>query len=251
MEYCLNMVGNLNTLTQKERNLLIRYCLTVGTRAKCLTKVLLRPLKMKDLNAAFEEARNKQLAQIEKYERKAREYDPENPQLDDFLLAYFEGVPSKEVFSDYCTRVIRQCREFLRGMKREYAIHVQYRFIGRKLLAFHRSLNPRVTFGYSSVLHEECDFALDEPTRQAFLGSSLSKPSRGEDDWEHDWGYVVFGRNFELVYEDLTVFRGEACILETTSHEEEMTVWLDDNDLSALADMEGGKELIEKLSAAS
>ena len=245
MKYCLNEGGEFDSLTIKERNSLILYCLSVGTRAVCSTNGLLRPLKMRDLNAAFEEQRKKQLAQIEKYERLAREYDPENPKLEDWMYVFFGRAPTKERLAAYCNGAIKNCKMILRGMKRDYYVCVNYRFVGKKLLDFHRSLNPRVTFGYSTMLHEECDFALDDNTREAFLNCSLSKPS-AEGGW--DWGYVVFGEHSEIVYEDLSVYRGVERMLETVSHEKMMTVWLDDGDLAKIADFDGGKELVLKLS---
>ena len=247
MEFCLdaNREGDVQ-LTPKERNILIRYCLSVATRAKCSTRELLRPFKQKYLKAAYDELRKENIERIRQYERAMQEYDPETTELPQWMLGYFEGVPTKEVYSDYCRRVIKQEKDVLRDRKRNYTIHVNYSFIGRKLLAFHNSLCPRVTFGYSGRLHEECDFALDEEKREAFLNSSLAELPQYQDDWIHDWGNVAFG-GVHLIYEDLTLFRGDVCILESISHEQMLTVRLEEADLAALALQKDGKKLLKKL----
>ena len=149
MEFCLdaNCEGEVR-FTPKERNTLIRYCLSVATRAKCSTRELLRPFKQKYLKEAYDELRKENIERIRQYERAMQEYDPETTELPQWMLGYFEGVPTKEVYSDYCRRIIKQEKDVLRDRKRNYTIRVDYAFIGRKLLAFHNSLNPRVTFGY-------------------------------------------------------------------------------------------------------
>ncbi len=241
MEYCVN--GGV--LTPKERNLLIRYCVSAATRGRCATKALLRPLRQKDLQSAFKEQQGEHLARIEDYKRRAKEYDPASSKLPEGMLAYFGGVPAKEEFSRYCREIVRQERDVVRSLERGYSVCVDYAYIDRKQLAFHRSLNPRVTFGYSNSLHEECDFLFDDEKRTAFLRSSLADLPQGKGDWVHDWGNVMFG-DMALCYEDLALFRGEACILETVSHEEMMTVRLEEQDLAALK-KQGGGRLVEKL----
>ena len=247
MEYCLdrNCEGKIQ-FTPKDRNILIRYCLSVGTRAKCSTKALMRSFKQKYLKKAFAEQSEEHLERIAGHERAIREYDPKTAQLPQYMLDFFEGVPAKEQYADYCRQIIKQEKEALRSLKRNYFVYVDYAFTGRKMLAFHNSLNPRVTFGYSNSLHEECDFALDEEKREAFLNSSLAELPQYKDDWIHDWGNVSFG-GMRLVYEDLTLFRGDVCILETVSHEEMMTVRLEEPDFAALALNKDGKELVKRM----
>lgn len=241
MEFCLN--GDV--LTPEERNLLIRYCVSVATGGRCATKELLRPLRQKDLRIAAQEQRALHLARIEAYEREAEEYDPATVKLPRSMLSYFGGTPSKEQFARYRRETVKQEREAMRYLKRAYSVWVNYATIGKKWLAFHRSLNPRVTFGDSSMLHEACEFPFDDGTREAFLHSSLAQLPQWEGDRVHDWGNVMFG-NMQLVYEDLALDRGETCILETVSHEEMMTARLEEDDLTALAE-QGGETFAEKL----
>lgn len=248
MEYCLD--GNRGEecqFTAEERNILIRYCLSIATRAKCSTKALLRPFRQKYLKEAFAEQGKEHTERIAQYERAMKEYDPQTTKLPQWVRDFFEGVPTKEEYARYCRQIIKQEKDVLRSLKRSYSVQVDYAFVGRKLLAFHNSLNPRATFGYSNCLHEECDFVLDEEKRKAFLDSSLAELPQHEFDWIHDWGNVAFG-GVSLIYEDLTLFRGDVRVLETISHEQMMTVRLDEADLSALALNKDGENLTKKLS---
>ena len=234
-----------------ERNALIRYCLSVGTRAKCSTRAVMRPFKQKYLTAALRELRKNFMQKISEYTEWMQTYVEGETKLPDWMIDYFEGIPTKEIFTDYCCSVIKQERGTLRSLMKNYSIRVDFAFTDKKWLAFHYSLNPRVTFGYSNRLHEVCDFALTEEVKNAFLNSSLKELSTWEQDWTHDWGYVYFDSITNLLYEDLAVLIGERYILDTVSHEEMMTVSLTDEELTAFIDFEGKRNenlaTIEKL----
>lgn len=242
MEFCLN--GGV--LTPKERNLLIRYCVAVATRGKCATKALLRPFKQKDLREAFAEQSRARLELVLRYVRDLQEGNAEAKSLLHGMPDSFGGEPTRDEYVKCCREIVKQERATVRDLKRMYTVCVNYAFVGRKWLAFHRALNPRVTFGYSSLLHEVCDFLFNDEKRAAFLRSSLADLPQWKGDTVHDWGNVMFG-NMQLFYEDLTLYRGDVCILETVSHEEMMTTRLEEPDLSALAREKGGKKLVEKL----
>lgn len=232
--------------TPRERNAVIRYALSVGTRAKCATRWLLRPLKMRDLQAAIREREAGHRAAIEEYRRKAEEYEEGVTPLSESSLHFFGGVPAKEDYVSYCGEIIRQEREILRRCRREYQVSVDCAFTPKKWLRFHKSLSPRVTFGYSSALHEECDFALTDEVRQAFLHSSLTELPAYKDDRTHDYGVVFFGSPVELLYEDLSVSVGDRCVLDTISHEEMCTFSFTEGELQGLAAF-AGKPLAEKI----
>lgn len=218
MDYILD--SNM-LFSQKERCALIRYCICSGDRAKCATMSLLRPFKLKFLTSA--------LSEREKFHRSR--------------IESFRNLPN----ADQSRRLVKQERECLRILKSNYTISVDYAFKSKQLLAFHNSLNPRVTFGYSSLLHEECDFPLDEKTKAAFLSSSLKNtPQSRAYENPYDWGLIAFGKA-GLIYEDLTVFRGNICILETITHEDMMTVRLKEDDLAFLSAQKGGSALVKKL----
>lgn len=240
--------------TPAERNALIRFAVAIGTRAKCSTRSLLRPLKMRELQAALREREAGHRNTIETYTRRAAEYRAGTTPLSAEALSYFEGVPSKERFTAYCNGVIRQERESLRRCRREYQVSVDCAFLPKALLRFHRSLSPRVTFGYSSNLHEECAFALTQEVRRAFLESSLAELPAYRGDWTHDYGVVFFGSIVELLYEDLSVYVGDRCILDTISHEEMCTADFTEEELERFLSFEGRpaarRRLVQKLRAA-
>lgn len=226
-------------LTAAERNALIRFCLSIGTRAKCSTRVLLRPFKQKYLTTALREMKGGHLKSIAEYEKNIELYNRGELPLPQGLIDYFEGPPTKERFEKYMRALIRQERGVMRMLSKSYQINVDFAFTNQKLLGFHKTLNPRVTFGYSNSLHEECDFPLTEKIRDAFLNASLKDLPSFKQDWMHDWGYVFFGSCSELLYEDLEVFLGERYLLSTLSHEKDMTVSLTEEELAAFYDFEG------------
>lgn len=239
--------------TPAERNAVIRFAITVGDRAKCSTRSLLRPLKMSDLQAAFREREEGHRRTIEEYRKKAEEYEEGVTPLSERAIKFFGGVPTKEDFVSYCNDIIKQEREMLRHVRRGYHVAVDFQYTPKKLLRFHQSLSPRVTFGYTSVLHEECDFALTDEVRQAFLNSSLAELPAYKEDFSHDFGYVFFDSIIALFYEDFAVFKGERCILDTVSHERMFTVDLSGEELEALRSFEGKKngKLVQKIESAA
>ena len=238
-------------ITAAERNALIRYCLSVGTRAKCSTRALMRPFKQKYLTTALREMKESHKKAIAEYSKKIELYDKGELHLPQNLIDYFEGAPTKDRYEKYIRSLIRQEREVMRTGSKDYMICVSFAFTDKKMLDFHNTLNPRVTFGYSNSLHEECDFALTEEIKNAFLNSSLKELPAWEQDWTHDWGYVYFDSISNLLYEDLEIFVGERFILSTLSHEQGMTVSLTEEELAAFLDFEGKRNknlaTVEKL----
>ncbi|MCH5161160.1 MAG: hypothetical protein J1G04_03930 [Clostridiales bacterium] len=240
-------------LTAAERNALIRFCISIGTRAVCATRSIKRPFKQKYLTAAMREMRQNHLRTISEYTEKMENYKEGETKLSDWLIDFFDGVPTKKQFTDYCRSIIKQEHEALRSAKSNYLIPVDFTYTDKKLLAFHNSLGPRVTFGYSSMLHEVCDFALTDEIKGMFLNASLKELPSYKQDWTHDWGYVFFDSIINLIYEDLEVYISERCILSTISHEREMTVSLTEKELTAFIDFESKRNkniaTIEKLKA--
>ena len=238
-------------ITAAERNALIRYCISIGTRAKCSTRAVMRPFKQKYLTAALREMRDNHMKSIAEHSKKIELYNKGELHLSQGLIDFFEGVPTKERYEKYIRRLIKQEREAMQIISKDYHISVAIAYVGKKLLDFHNTLNPRVTFGYSNSLHEECDFALSDEIKNAFLNSSLKELSTWEQDWTHDWGYIYFDSLIKLFYEDLEVLVGERNILSTLSHEQGMTVSLTDEELAAFIDFEGKRNenlaTVEKL----
>ena len=218
-------------IAPKERNALIRLCISIGTRAKCITHAVMRPFKQKYLSRALREVQERHLKTISGYEERIELCNNGKLEMSKEFIDFFDGAPTKEQVIDYYREIIKQEKSTMRLRKKSYTIPIDYEFTTKKQLAFHNSLNPRVTFGYSNVLHEECDFALTDEVKSAFLNSSLNEVPEYKDDWTHDWGNVFFESVVNLLYEDLEVFIGERCILETVSHERMMTVSLTDEEL--------------------
>jgi hypothetical protein len=128
-------------------------------------------------------------------------------------------------------------------MRKSYIVNVDYAFCDKKLLAFHQSLHPHVTFGYSNSLHEICQFELTDDVKKAFLNSSLAELPEYKNDWTHDFGYVYFDSIVKLLYEDLTIYKGERCVLSTISHEEMIELDLTDEELDDFLKFEKKEEL--------
>ena len=232
MDFQFTLDQSYNTgITPKERNALIRFCISIGTRAKCSTHSVMRPFKQKYLLQALSEMKSKHLKTISDYEERIELCNSGKLEMSKEFIDFFDGEPKKEQVIGYYREIIKQEKDVLRSLLKSYTIPVDYSFATKKQLAFHNSLNPRITFGYSNVLHEECDFSLTDEVKSAFLVSSLSEVPEYKDDWTHDWGNVFFETVVNLLYEDLEVFAGERRILETISHERMMTVFLTDKEL--------------------
>lgn len=237
-------------LTPKERNALIRYCIAIGTRARCSTCAILRPFKQKYLTSALREVKSSHLERIEKFKQQIILYQNDESELTEGLIGFFNGIPSKKQYERYLRELIKQENDVINLISKSYSINVNFSCVSKELLEFHNSLNPRITFGYSSVLHEECDFELNDKVKNAFLNASLKEFPDCERDWTRDWGYVFFDSIINLFYEDLRVFRGDRCILDTISHERMLTINLNDEEIENFIGFENdGKNsvLTEKL----
>lgn len=169
-----------------------------------------RPFKMKYLTCALNELKHQSHTRISNYRRQACESDPSLPPLPQPLLDYFDGIPSKEQYTRYLKDLIKQEKEALKFSTMCYSVYVDYPLLTQTLRAFHESLAP-------------------------------ASPST------FDWGLVTFQNNATLVFENLSVFRDEVCILETISHENMMTVRLEAKDLTFLETRKNGKRLVKKL----
>lgn len=247
----LQLDKSYNTpLTPKERNALIRYCIAIGTHARCSTRGILRSFKQKYLTSALIELKSSHLEQIKKYKQQINLFKNGELELSEGLISYFNGIPSSNQYEKYMRALIKQENDVANMISKNYTINVDFSNISKELLKFHNSLNPHITFGYSNALHEECDFELNNEVKNAFLNSSLKELPTWEKDWTHDWGYVFFNSIIELFYEDLIVFRDDRCILETISHEQMMTINLNDEELQNFFGFEDSGEnsvLTEKL----
>ena len=161
-------MNNTADLTAKERNAIIRYAISIGTSASCATRSLMRPFKNIYLTQAMKEVTDNLTAQNLEYESKIQSFN-ESGEVDKKLAAFLGNDISKEGVAAYYNALIKQNEERIKRFPRSYTVSVDYEFTDKKRLNFHNSLNPRPTFGYSNVLHEECVFELHDDIRKTFL----------------------------------------------------------------------------------
>jgi len=233
-------------LTKTERLAIIRFCLERGTRIKYSTMCLHRPLDLAEVESAFLEREAKNAGNVERYRKLAVDY-ASGKELPKHLLQWFGGIkPTQEQLDDYIKDAIAQARgdEIIR---KYYQVAVNLEFISDKFLALHKSLNPRVTFGYSSNLHEECDFELTDDLRGLII--SCFKDKRDGDDRASYGGVELREGDDSLWYEDLIIFRDNIEILSTVTHELMLDLILDEDDIDALKTFEGKVERNKKITS--
>lgn len=221
-------------LTREDRSTIIRFCLTRGDRATMRTGYLVRPLSMADLEAAFKERESEIDKRILEYKANMENFDPNN--TNENLRSFFGGEPTKTEFCTYINDLIRQEQEARAQIRLSYHISVDMSALTPADIAFHMSLSPKVTFGYSNELHEECDFALTDKIRARLLSSSISD-SDPFDGW--DYGALYLDSNMALTYEDIEIMKNGEIMLSTVSHEEMFDVFFDTDDKKAFIDFEG------------
>lgn len=218
------------TLTAEERATVMRFAIEIGERATCRTNCLLRPLDGTILERAFREREERIEARERAYIERARTFDPAkaSPELKSFL-----GEVTSERYGKYVAELIKQEEEAKASIRRSYIISVDYAYLDEEDAAFHKSLSPRVTFGDTNELHEECSFALTREIKEALEDSSLG----GDPEESYDYGAFYLGKT-PLVYEDLSVTIGDEPILATVSHEGIMDLFLSPEDMKSFADFE-------------
>jgi hypothetical protein len=127
-------------------------------------------------------------------------------------------------------------------IRKFYNISINYGLLSEDGLAFHASMNPRVTFGYSNWLHEECDCRITDEIRE-----SLTKEQPEHiRDWAEEHGVFHCDRS-DTSYEDISIWREERMLLSTISHEGMFDVCFDEADEKAFLTFEDEKERNEKI----
>ena len=218
-------------LTAEERATVMRFAVEIGDRATCRTNCLLRPLTGDLLEKAFREREQKIESREKAYIERARTFDPASASPE--LRSFFGGEVTSEKYGKYIAELIKQEEDAKATIRRSYHVTVDYAETAEADEAFHRSLSPRVTFGDSNELHEECDFALTREIKDAILDSSLG----GDPEEGFDYGAFYLGKS-PLYYEDLCVSEGGEPILATSSHEGILDLFLSEEDLRAFPDFE-------------
>jgi hypothetical protein len=207
---------------------------------KCSTRSLLRPLTMDDLESAFLERDEERAETMDKYRKLVSDYKDGKP-ISEGLRSWFGNRdPPIEELESYCDAMIRQTEDS--DIREMYMVYVGYQFMTEENRAFHASLNPRVTFGYSNALHEECDCIITDRIRNVLL--SCFEYGEDKDDCYYNGAFECTASGTS--YEDLTIYRGDRIILSTVSHEGMFTICLNDADIEAFSEFEGKRETNEK-----
>lgn len=232
------------TLTAEERATVMRFAIETGDRATCRTNCLLRPFEASMLDKAFREREEKIEQRERAYIERARTFDPTRTSME-FRSFFGENMTSEE-YGKYIAGLIKQEEEAKQMIRRAYHITVDYADLSSEDQAFHASLSPRVTFGDTNELHEECSFALTREIKDALLDSSLG----GDPEEGFDYGAFYLGTS-PLFYQDLCVTAGGESLLSTVSHEGFLDLFLSEEDRAALEGFElnraRNRKIIEKL----
>jgi len=195
---------------------------------------------MDDLESAFKERDGERAKTIERYLKIVSDYKDGKPISEGLRSSFGDKGPTLEELESYCDAMIRQTEDS--DIREMYTVCVDYKFKSKESRAFHTSLNPRVTFGYSNVLHEECDCIITDRIRNVLL--PCFEYEEDKDDYFYNGAFECAAS--ETLYEDLMIYRGDRIILSTISHEGMFTICLDDADVEAFREFEGERELNEK-----
>jgi len=228
---------NTNDLNDYSRLVIIRFCLTRGTRLKCSTRDVMRPLEMKDLEAAFEE----QTAYHKGWRKEYLGQFNDSKKREELYLSIFgTDDPPQEDVDKYLEEMKRQEDEIFNSLRKSYIINVGYAYLSEESLAFHRSMNPHVSFGYSNVLHEECDCLITDELRGCLLRSLGYEVVDFSSQMQRYGAFYCKGS--DTYYEDLIVWHDDRILLSTITHELMFNVCFNEEDIKAFRTFEGMTE---------
>jgi hypothetical protein len=213
----------------------------------------LRPLKESDLESAFAEREFSDKCKIEKIHKLLADYKKDGTVP--AALRSFLGTerPSPADVAQYCEAAIEQIKSV--NLKKMYYVYVDLGFKSDKTLTFHKSLNPKVTFGYSGALHEECFCEITEELKDRLLPSFVLDDTTKFREEYYSCGAFRYGEKENCMdyieYEDLAVLKGKRVILSTISHESIFNLFFNETDIAEFYGFEGetrrNKKIIEKM----
>ena len=238
---------NTLRLTKSERLTIIRFCLNRGTHIKCSTHSLLRPLEMQFLEKAFAEREaehDKEAAEISRVLSDYKNGKPLSEPLRGHLEMLYGKKPTKKQIEEFFSRALKD----LPQIRASYGVSVDYEYLSEDVLAFHNSMNPKITFGYSNQLHEECDSEITDAVRNMLL--PCFKDSKDIEVFLTFGAFAVGKTTDEFsptYYEDLIILRGGKELLSTITHEEIFDLVFDDEDIKAFGLFENSVERNEKI----
>ncbi len=235
---------NTYKLTATDRCVINRFLLLVADEIEFSTICIRQPLSLEKLELAFQETENNAKERIEETRLLLEDFD--NGKLPDGLKAYFGDEVKREDVIEYIDQRIKQEYEVVKSIKNSYMIYVDNEFFGDdRAKELHNSFNPRVTFGYSNRLHEECRTILTDRLRNILLKSQLCKRCSFNDSFS--FGAFTIDEIACSFYEDTKLFINGMCIMETISHEQMYELYLSDDLIAKFSDFEDKKERNEKI----
>ncbi len=236
---------NTYKLTPTDRRVINKFLLLVADEMEFSTNCIRQPLSFEKLELAFKEVENESKERIEKTRSLIIDFD--NGNLPVSLKSYFGDAVTREDVMGYIDQIITQEQGFVESIKKSYMVWVDYHFFGdNKAKELHYSFNPRVTFGYSSQLHEVCRVILTDELRNMFSNSPLCKRYKFKTD-RFDFGAFTLDEISCSYYEDTKFFIKEKCIMETVSHEQMYDLDLSNDLLARFLDFEDKKARNEKI----
>ncbi len=236
---------NTYKLTATERCVLNRFLLLVADEIEFSTTCIRQPFSFEKLEIAFKEVENKAKERIEKTRSFLIDFD--NGKLPEWLKAYFGDAVKREEVEEYIDQRVRQEKEVVESIKNSYMVSVDNQFFGDdKAKELHCSFNPRVTFGYSNQLHEECRVTLTAQLRKIFSKSQLCKRCNFNAEL-FSYGAFTLDEIACSYYEDTKFFIRGKCVMGTISHEQMYDLYLCDELITTFLNFENKKGRNEKI----
>ena len=238
---------NTLSLSATDRTVLNRFCLSIATKIIFSTNCLRQPFNSELLQSAFAEYESKVQQRISKLKNNLKNFD--SLEFDNAIISYFGGKPEKAEYAEYIDILIKQEQEVAENIKNCYHISVDNEFESEDARNLHKSFNPKVTFGYSNQLHEQCCVFLTPELKKLFLRTDLCK--RATFDLEERSFGSFFLPESGCFYEDCSMYSGDRLIMETVSHERIYNLYLSDNELEDFLTFENkekrNSDIIKKL----
>ncbi len=235
---------NTYKLTATDRCVINRFLLSEADEIEFSTNCIRQPLSPEMLSLAFEEVERKAEERIAKIRLLLKDFDSGN--LPEHLKAYFGDDVNREDIAEYIGQRAKQEKEVAESIKNSYMVWVDNEFFGdERAKKLHHTFNPRVTFGYSNRLHEECRVPLNDGLRKMLLKTQLCKRCSFNESFS--FGAFSLEEIRCSYYEDTRLFIKGKCIMETISHEQMYDLYLSDALIERFSGFENKKERNEKI----
>ena len=238
---------NTYKLTATDRRVINKFLLSVADEMEFSTNCIRQPLSLEKLEIAFKEVENKAKKRIEETRSLLTDFDNGNLPL--HLKSYFGDDVKREDVALHIEQVVLQENYVVKSIKNNYTVSVVNDFFDDATARdLHLSFNPRVTFGYSNQLHEECRVALTPSLRELFSKSQLCKQDKINAEL-FSYGAFTIDKIACSYYEDTKFFINGKCIMATISHEQIYNLSLSNDLLIQFLNFENKKDRNQKIIA--